>query len=60
MTAVSSSSIANMVSIDFLEFKDSKSYQDRIDAAVAKGGSKDAVICGEGKDRGNSGPDGGL
>jgi acetyl-CoA carboxylase carboxyl transferase subunit beta len=39
----------NMVSVDFLEFKDSKSYQDRIDAAVAKGGSKDAVICGEGK-----------
>jgi acetyl-CoA carboxylase carboxyl transferase subunit beta len=40
---------ANIVSVDFLEFKDSKSYQDRIDAAVAKGGSKDAVICGEGK-----------
>lgn len=40
---------AGMVSIDFLEFKDSKSYQDRIDAAVAKGGSKDAVICGAGK-----------
>ena len=39
---------AGMVSVDFLEFKDSKSYQDRIDAAVAKGGSKDAVICGEG------------
>ena len=38
----------DMVSTDFLEFKDSKSYQDRIDAAVAKGGSKDAVICGEG------------
>jgi acetyl-CoA carboxylase carboxyl transferase subunit beta len=40
---------ADLVSIDFLEFKDSKSYQERIDAAVAKGGSKDAVICGEGK-----------
>ena len=40
---------ANLVSVDFLEFKDSKSYQERIDAAVAKGGSKDAVICGEGK-----------
>jgi acetyl-CoA carboxylase carboxyl transferase subunit beta len=39
---------ANIISVDFLEFKDSKSYQDRIDAAVAKGGSKDAVICGEG------------
>lgn len=40
---------STMVSVDFLEFKDSKSYQDRIDAAVAKGGSKDAVICGEGQ-----------
>jgi acetyl-CoA carboxylase carboxyl transferase subunit beta len=40
---------AEMVSVDFLEFKDSKSYQERIDAALAKGGSKDAVICGEGK-----------
>jgi acetyl-CoA carboxylase carboxyl transferase subunit beta len=40
---------ANMVSVDFLEFKDTKNYQDRIDAALAKGGSKDAVICGEGK-----------
>lgn len=39
---------ASMISVDFLEFKDSKSYQDRIDAAIAKGGSKDAVICGEG------------
>jgi len=40
---------AEMVSVDFLEFKDSKSYSARIDAAVAKGGSKDAIICGEGK-----------
>src|SRR5512138_134093 len=40
---------AGMVSVDFLDFKDSKSYQSRIDAAVAKGGSKDAIICGEGK-----------
>jgi acetyl-CoA carboxylase carboxyl transferase subunit beta len=39
---------AGMISVDFLQFKDSKSYQERIDAAVAKGGSKDAVICGEG------------
>jgi acetyl-CoA carboxylase carboxyl transferase subunit beta len=39
---------AGMVSVDFLEFKDSKSYQERINAAVAKGGSKDAIICGEG------------
>ena len=44
----------NMLSVDFLEFKDSKSYQDRIDAAVAKGGSKDAVICGEGRIEGTS------
>ncbi|MDD2897731.1 MAG: acetyl-CoA carboxylase, carboxyltransferase subunit beta [Desulfuromonadaceae bacterium] len=39
---------ANITSTDFLEFKDAKSYQDRIDAALAKGGSKDAVICVEG------------
>jgi acetyl-CoA carboxylase carboxyl transferase subunit beta len=39
----------DMVSVDFLEFKDTKSYQERIDAAVAKGGAKDAVICGEGR-----------
>jgi acetyl-CoA carboxylase carboxyl transferase subunit beta len=39
---------AGMVSVDFLDFKDSKSYKSRIDAAVAKGGSKDAIICGEG------------
>jgi acetyl-CoA carboxylase carboxyl transferase subunit beta len=38
----------NLVSVDFLKFKDSKSYQERINAAVAKGGSKDAIICGEG------------
>jgi acetyl-CoA carboxylase carboxyl transferase subunit beta len=40
---------ADLVAVDFLEFKDSKSYQERINAALAKGGSKDAVICGEGK-----------
>ncbi len=40
---------AGIVSVDFLAFKDSKSYQERINAAVAKGGSKDAVICGAGK-----------
>jgi acetyl-CoA carboxylase carboxyl transferase subunit beta len=39
---------AGMTSVDFLEFKDAKSYQDRINTAVAKGGSKDAVICVEG------------
>ena len=39
---------AGVTSVDFLEFKDAKSYQERINAAVAKGGSKDAVICVEG------------
>ncbi|MBC7964151.1 MAG: acetyl-CoA carboxylase carboxyltransferase subunit beta [Steroidobacteraceae bacterium] len=39
---------ADITSVDFLEFKDAKSYQDRIDAALSKGGSKDAVICVEG------------
>src|ERR1039457_6998510 len=39
----------NIISTDFLEFKDSKSYQDRINVAVSKGGSKDAIICAEGK-----------
>jgi acetyl-CoA carboxylase carboxyl transferase subunit beta len=39
---------AGMTSIDFLEFKDAKSYKHRIEAAVSKGGSKDAVICVEG------------
>src|SRR5512133_259496 len=39
---------AGVTSVDFLEFKDAKSYQERIDAALAKGGSKDAVICVEG------------
>lgn len=39
---------ADMTSVDFLEFKDAKSYQDRIDVALSKGGSKDAVICVEG------------
>ncbi len=40
---------AGMVSVDFLEFKDSKSYQERIDQALAKKGSKDAIVCGSGK-----------
>ncbi len=39
---------AGMTSVDFLQFKDAKSYQERIDAALAKGGSKDAVVCVEG------------
>jgi acetyl-CoA carboxylase carboxyl transferase subunit beta len=39
---------AGVTSVDFLEFKDAKSYQERINTALAKGGSKDAVICVEG------------
>jgi len=39
---------AGITSVDFLDFKDSKSYQERINVAVAKGGSRDAVICVEG------------
>lgn len=39
---------ASMESIDFLEFKDSKKYKDRIKAAVKKAGGGDAIICGTG------------
>ncbi|MCD6525817.1 MAG: acetyl-CoA carboxylase carboxyltransferase subunit beta [Desulfuromonas sp.] len=39
---------ADLQSIDFLDFKDSKKYKDRIKASVAKAGGGDAVICGEG------------
>lgn len=39
---------AGLESTDFLEFKDSKKYKDRIKAAVAKAGGGDAVICGSG------------
>lgn len=35
-------------SVDFLDFKDSKKYKDRIKAAVKKAGDGDAVICGAG------------
>ena len=38
---------AAMQSVDFLDFKDSKKYKDRIKAAVKKSGG-DAVICGDG------------
>jgi acetyl-CoA carboxylase carboxyl transferase subunit beta len=38
---------ASMQSVDFLDFKDSKKYKDRIKAAVKKSGG-DAVICGDG------------
>ena len=36
-----------MQSVDFLDFKDSKKYKDRIKAAVKKSGG-DAVVCGDG------------
>jgi acetyl-CoA carboxylase carboxyl transferase subunit beta len=39
---------ANMRSVDFLEFKDTKKYKDRIKAAIKKAGDGDAVICGSG------------
>ena len=39
---------AELTSVDFLDFKDTKSYQERINTTVAKGGSRDAVICVEG------------
>jgi acetyl-CoA carboxylase carboxyl transferase subunit beta len=39
---------ANMRSVDFLEFKDSKKYKDRINAAMKKKFGGEAVICGEG------------
>ena len=39
---------AKMRSVDFLDFKDTKKYKDRIKAAVKKAGDGDAVICGEG------------
>ncbi len=40
---------ATMRSVDFLDFKDSKKYKERIKAAVKKAGDGDAVICGHGK-----------
>lgn len=39
---------ANMMSVDFLKFKDSKKYSDRIKAAVKKSGGGDAIITGSG------------
>ncbi len=40
---------AAMRSVDFLDFKDSKKYKERIKAAVKKAGDGDAVICGHGE-----------
>jgi acetyl-CoA carboxylase carboxyl transferase subunit beta len=38
----------DMTSIDFLKFKDSKKYSDRIKAALKKSGGGDAVVTGAG------------
>lgn len=40
---------ADMQSVDFLGFKDSKKYKDRIKAALAKAGGGDAIVCGTGQ-----------
>lgn len=39
---------AGMTSVDFLKFKDSKKYSERIKAALKKSGGGDAVITGSG------------
>lgn len=39
---------SGMASVDFLNFKDSKKYVDRIKAAVKKNGDGDAVVTGSG------------
>ena len=39
---------AGMRSVDFLDFKDTKRYKERIKAAHKKAGDGEAVICGEG------------
>ena len=39
---------ATMRSVDFLDFKDTKKYKERIKASIKKAGDGDAVICGEG------------
>jgi len=38
----------DMTSVDFLKFKDSKKYSDRIKAALKKSGGGDAVVTGSG------------
>lgn len=38
----------NLTSVDFLKFKDSKKYSDRIKAAISKSGGGDAIITGSG------------
>ncbi|MEJ2525316.1 MAG: acetyl-CoA carboxylase carboxyl transferase subunit beta, partial [Desulfuromonadales bacterium] len=37
---------AEMISVDFLKFKDSKKYSERIKAALKKSGGGDAVMTG--------------
>lgn len=37
-----------MTSVDFLKFRDTKKYQDRIKAAISKSGGGDAIITGTG------------
>lgn len=39
---------AGMHSMDFLDFKDSKKYKERIRATMKKTGMGDAIVCGEG------------
>lgn len=39
---------AEMTSVDFLKFKDSKKYSDRIKASLKKSGGGDAVVTGSG------------
>lgn len=39
---------ATMRSVDFLDFKDTKKYKERIKASIKKSGDGDAVICGQG------------
>lgn len=43
----------DLVSVDFLKFKDLKPYQRRIDETMAKTGMKDAMSVAEGKVHGN-------
>ncbi|WP_305041572.1 acetyl-CoA carboxylase, carboxyltransferase subunit beta [Geoalkalibacter sp.] len=39
---------AGMHSVDFLDFKDSKKYKERIKATMKKTAMSDAIVCGEG------------
>ena len=48
---------ADLVSTDPLQFKDNKSYRDRLKQAERKTGLKDALITGEGQLEGPGPPD---